>query len=61
MKQTYTIKIQPVNNPENTYQVQFNTDKIKDINWCMEQYQRNREPFYWEIVTVRDYVKVEEE
>tara|TARA_R100000479_G_C6218544_1_gene140782 strand:+ start:287 stop:472 length:186 start_codon:yes stop_codon:yes gene_type:complete len=61
MKQTYTIKIQPVNNPENTYQVQFNTDKIKDIDWCMEQYQRNREPFYWEIVTVRDYVEVEEE
>lgn len=61
MKQTYTIKIQPVNNPENTYQVQFNTDKIKGIDWCMEQYQRNREPFYWEIVTVRDYVEVEEE
>ena len=61
MKQTYTIKIQPVNNPESTYQVQFNTDKIKDINWCMEQYQRNREPFYWEIITVRDYVEVEEE
>ena len=27
--------------------VEFETD---DINWSMGQYQRNREPFRWEII-----------
>jgi len=26
-----------------------------DINWTMEQYQRNREPFTWEIIEEKVY------
>jgi hypothetical protein len=27
--------------------IEINTD---DINWSMDQYQRNRKPFKWEII-----------
>jgi hypothetical protein len=45
---TYKIKITYL--IENHFQpeiIEINTD---DINWSMDQYQRNRKPFKWEII-----------
>ena len=51
MKKTYKIKITPLNSQEfcalKPYEIEIETD---DIDWSMEQYQRNRAPFKWEIV-----------
>lgn len=48
---TYKIKISPIENQRfcavKPYEVELTTDNIE---WSMEQYQRNREPFNWEIV-----------
>ena len=37
---------------EKPYTIDLTTD---DINWSMEQYQRNREAFTWEILEVNEY------
>jgi len=37
---------------ERPYTIDLTTD---DINWSMEQYQRNREAFTWEILEVNEY------
>ena len=37
---------------ERPYTIDLTTD---DINWSMEQYQRNREAFAWEILEVNEY------
>lgn len=37
---------------EKPYTIDLTTD---DINWSMEQYQRNRETFTWEILEVNEY------
>ena len=37
---------------ERPYTIELTTD---DINWSMEQYQRNREAFSWEILEVNEY------
>ena len=48
----FLIKIEYIQ--EHTYcsvnpiQITFNTDNIE---WTMEQYQRNREPFKWEVIS----------
>lgn len=45
-KKTYLIEIMYWDN-HNTEEVEITTN---DINWSMNQYQRNRRPFQWEIV-----------
>lgn len=45
MKLTYRVLIKPYDGEE--YMTQFTTD---DIDWTMEQYQRNRPPFEYEIL-----------
>lgn len=45
-KKTYLIEIMYWDN-HNTEEVEITTN---DINWSMEQYQRNRRPFQWEIL-----------
>ena len=42
----YTIQITP-NNKQESYTIELVTDNIK---WSMEQYQRNREAFSWEVI-----------
>ena len=42
----YTIQITPTNEQE-LYTIELVTD---NINWSMEQYQRNREAFFWEVI-----------
>jgi|14BtaG_2_1085337.scaffolds.fasta_scaffold17607_2 hypothetical protein len=37
---------------EKPYTIEMNTDRIE---WSMEQYQRNREAFTWEILEVNEY------
>jgi hypothetical protein len=47
----YTIQITPISNHNycstKPYTVEFETNNIE---FTMEQYQRNRDPFNWEIV-----------
>ena len=47
----YKIKITPIANMSycalKPYEIELETD---DIEWSMEQYQRNREPLEWEIL-----------
>ena len=43
----FKIKIKPVNKEEEPYTKEFYTD---DIKWTMEQYQRNRRTFIWELI-----------
>jgi|TARA_A100001515_G_scaffold112006_2_gene93105 hypothetical protein len=47
----YKIKIKPITNlgycAVKPYEIELETD---DIEWSMEQYQRNREPLEWEII-----------
>lgn len=45
-KKTYLIEIMYWDN-HNTEEVEITTN---DINWSMNQYQRNRRPFQWEIL-----------
>lgn len=43
----YKIGITPVDSEIKPYVVKIETD---DIEWSMEQYQRNREPLEWEML-----------
>ena len=43
----YTIQITP-NNKQESYTIELVTD---NIDWSMEQYQRNRESFSWEVIS----------
>ena len=45
MNKTYKIKIQEYSSV--SYDIELTT---KDIEWSMDQYQRNRKPFTWEII-----------
>ena len=53
---TYKIEITPLTETmgrgDAPYTIEITTD---DINWSMEQYQRNREAFRWEILEVNEY------
>ena len=53
---TYKIEITPLTETmgrqDAPYIIEITTD---DINWSMEQYQRNREAFSWEILEVNEY------
>ena len=50
MMKKYKIEITPILEQEycsaNPYIIELETD---DIEWSMDQYQRNRQPFKWEI------------
>jgi len=46
-KAWYKIKIIPLNEEVEPYVFKVET---KDIDWTMEQYGRNREPFHWEMI-----------
>jgi uncharacterized protein YjbK len=47
----YTIKIEYLTETKycstKPYEIELETDRI---DWSMEQYQRNRQPFKWEII-----------
>ena len=43
----YKIKITPFHAHDASYILELETE---DINWSMEQYRRNRDPFTWEIL-----------
>lgn len=42
----YTIQITPLNEQE-SYTIELITD---NINWSMEQYQRNKETLFWKVI-----------
>ena len=48
----YTILVTPLNNTGEPYTIIIESDRI---NWSMEQYQRNRDAFNWEIKEVNEY------
>lgn len=43
----YKIEVIPLNEDEQSHIFKVQTH---DINWTMEQYQRNREPFEWKML-----------
>ena len=43
----YTIKITPLNTLNVSYILEI---ECADLNWSMDQYQRNRDPFTWEVI-----------
>ncbi len=43
----YKIQVTPLNEEQESHIFKV---KTKDINWTMEQYQRNREPFEWKML-----------
>ena len=43
----FKIKIKPVDKTEEPYMQEFHTD---DIKWSMDQYQRNRRAYTWELI-----------
>ena len=43
----YKIKVTPLDQEQEPYVFKVQT---KDIDWTMEQYQRNREPFHWKML-----------
>ena len=45
MSKNYKIKI--IEGGRVSYDIELTT---KDIEWSMDQYQRNRKPFTWEII-----------
>ena len=53
---TYKIQITPLTETmgrgDAPYIIEITSD---DINWSMEQYQRNRDAFSWEILEVNEY------
>lgn len=53
---TYKIEITPLTKTSGRedapYIIELTTD---DVNWSMEQYQRNRAAFSWEILEVNEY------
>jgi hypothetical protein len=50
-KKRYHIEINYFNSNEEAEVVELETE---DIEWSMDQYQRNREPLNWKIVKVED-------
>jgi hypothetical protein len=52
MEKTYKIKIKPITSHNycavKPYIIEVKTD---NLDWYMEQYQRNREALSWEIIT----------
>jgi hypothetical protein len=53
----YSVEITPITKTKmcaaKPYIVEFKTD---DIDWSMEQYQRNRDPFNYEILGRTDFI-----
>jgi|TARA_R100000541_G_scaffold23488_1_gene33269 hypothetical protein len=47
----YTILITPINKTEKPYTTLIESDRL---DWSMEQYQRNRDAFVWEIKEVNE-------
>ena len=47
----YTILVAPLNTTGEPYTVIIESDRI---DWSMEQYQRNRDAFNWEIKEVNE-------
>ncbi len=47
----YTILITPLSSTEKPYTLNIESDRI---DWSMEQYQRNRDAFEWEIKEVNE-------
>ena len=47
MASIYKIEITPVNKDDKSYITKIQTDNIE---WSMEQYQRNREPLTWKMM-----------
>jgi hypothetical protein len=45
--QWYNIKVTPLDEVTEPYTFRVST---RDIKWTMEQHQRNREPFSWEML-----------
>jgi hypothetical protein len=43
----YKIRITPLDEEQEPYTFKVQT---KNIDWTMEQYQRNREPFHWKVL-----------
>ena len=43
----YKILVTPHDDTKEPYDFEI---KTKDIEWVMEQYQRNRDPFNWKII-----------
>ena len=50
----YTIQIKYVAEQSDLYQVRHIEIETDDIEFSMKQYQRNREPFNWKIVTQKE-------
>lgn len=53
---TYKIQITPLTETMGREDAPYTIEiKSDDINWSMEQYQRNRAAFTWEIKEVNEY------
>jgi len=53
---TYKIEITPLTETMGREDAPYTIEiKSDDINWSMEQYQRNRAAFTWEIKEVNEY------
>ena len=53
---TYKIEITPLTKTMGREDAPYTIEiKSDDINWSMEQYQRNRAAFTWEIKEVNEY------
>jgi len=49
MKKTkHRIRITPIGDPDSAYVITLETD---DLDWSMQQYARNRDPFTFEVDT----------
>jgi len=46
-QKTYNILIKPIHAPDAAHTIELTTH---DIEWSMDQYRRNRDPFTWEII-----------
>lgn len=47
----YKIKITPFHTADASYILELETE---DLNWSMDQYQRNRDPLKWEILETHE-------
>ena len=53
---TYKIEITPLTETMGREDAPYTIEiKSDNINWSMEQYQRNRAAFTWEILEVNEY------
>ena len=53
---TYKIEITPLTETMGREDAPYNIELTTDnIEWSMEQYQRNRDAFNWEILEVNEY------